>query len=597
MCLPVRSVGLVAAGIALTLGLLAVPALPRGAASSDQEVPAPASAPPGATEIPDTRTFLRREQVRSLHPKRSWRADLDGDGAPEELLLLPARDPGEGGTARYRLAVLKRGAGGYRFDQLLDFPAEEFDRLRILPLAGSGPPQMVVSTRGGSGGFLALHVFQWRGGRPAETWTLEGIYQGRYWLSRRGPGQPYHLCLTRAVAGDVNAFPRAEWREEYGWSGDRFRLLSRWRRPLPRVLLPRRRPHPLPKARPGRRIDLNGLPPPVLEGRQPIARWRKPLECRISNQPGPGRATVTPLTPGAPPQPPATGQKIAFVRDGNLWVMRTDGKEQRQLTTDGRDQFNEAVGIWYTRPIWLSPSVLLAFGRTDEERWAEPAKTGLYRIDLTMGDVHRVRTVKVDDYGWGAQLVTTVPKTWQVAFSIDIPEGLTDAYLLDLKTGKVSGLDGLLPRRIWRQIGLPEYPCWNSDGQRVVFLAGRGDPETPAALYVADAKGRRVRRLCAYDWSSPGIVSFFWTPDGSIWTRDEAGQGVLNIDPARRKILRRTRFPRDFDAAILPTEVAGDLFLLNGGDLYRWHVSKTSQPVKLAEAIEAASVSPGAATP
>jgi hypothetical protein len=63
------------------------------------------------------------------------------------------------------------------------------------------------------------------------------------------------------------------------------------------------------------------------------------------------RIAVRRATGPASPLPRASGGKIAFVRDGNVWAMGADGRDQRQLTTDGRDRLNEAIGIWYTRPV------------------------------------------------------------------------------------------------------------------------------------------------------------------------------------------------------------------------------------------------------
>ena len=46
------------------------------------------------------------------------------------------------------------------------------------------------------------------------------------------------------------------------------------------------------------------------------------------------------LATGADPAVSPDGQLIAYVRDGQIWLMRPDGSEQRQLTTGG------------FRPVW-----------------------------------------------------------------------------------------------------------------------------------------------------------------------------------------------------------------------------------------------------
>jgi WD40 repeat protein len=50
---------------------------------------------------------------------------------------------------------------------------------------------------------------------------------------------------------------------------------------------------------------------------------------------------------------PVEVQKVAFVRDGDIWVMKPDGSDQKQLTTDGKNYKGAYISGFYF-PIWSS---------------------------------------------------------------------------------------------------------------------------------------------------------------------------------------------------------------------------------------------------
>ena len=67
-------------------------------------------------------------------------------------------------------------------------------------------------------------------------------------------------------------------------------------------------------------------------------------------------------------EPVALPQRIAFLREGNVWVMNADGTQQKQLTKDGAV---DATGVNYTNPQWLSPTVIILPGRDEQGSGSE----------------------------------------------------------------------------------------------------------------------------------------------------------------------------------------------------------------------------------
>jgi hypothetical protein len=191
---------------------------PRG---GGLEAQGPQAGKPAPLDVP----FLTEREYRRLHPRERVVSDLDGDGLLEELLVVPFR--GDASERMVSVGVVKAEAGGHRSQGLLELEAEELRGVWVLGLGGGSARQVVVAHRGGSGGFLTINVFAWDGRRYRSLPAVEGVYQGRFRLARQGPGKPYALFITRAIAGPVNAFPRGDRHEEYRWSAAGFVRVSR----------------------------------------------------------------------------------------------------------------------------------------------------------------------------------------------------------------------------------------------------------------------------------------------------------------------------------------------------------------------------------
>lgn len=140
----------------------------------------------------------------------------------EELVVVPF-ETGSGDPA-LSIAVITRGAHGYRSRLLANILRSELHSVQLLRLGSSAVPKVVVAEQGGSGGFLTLQVFgasrhgQWR-----TVWMMPGVYQGRIRF------QPEMARVQRYIAGQVDAYPTGVWRETYVWGRRGFRLASRQR--------------------------------------------------------------------------------------------------------------------------------------------------------------------------------------------------------------------------------------------------------------------------------------------------------------------------------------------------------------------------------
>ncbi|HTE18383.1 MAG TPA: hypothetical protein VK689_08380 [Armatimonadota bacterium] len=221
--------------IAACLCLGASTQLPLSAASREagavSTAPDPRDLPAAWDDLapwrsPLARPLLTEGEYLILQPERLLRADLDGDGLTEQVVVAPF-DTATGGQA-YSIGVLTETPGGYASRVLLNCYAGELRDVSLARLAPATLPRILVRLGSGSGGFLWLDVWGWSGRRYASLWSVEGVYQGRSRLWKASSGRRY-LRLTRSIAGGCNAWPRGESSALYRWERDRFALLSRWR--------------------------------------------------------------------------------------------------------------------------------------------------------------------------------------------------------------------------------------------------------------------------------------------------------------------------------------------------------------------------------
>lgn len=197
---------------------------------------------------------------------------------------------------------------------------------------------------------------------------------------------------------------------------------------------------------------------------------------------------------------PALG-KLAFVRDGDIWVKPLpDGKAVR-LTRDGRN----------TSPRW-SPS----------GRWLAFEKVFYEEVDAGSG--RKLRTVKASelwamrDSGAGAQRVapgSSACQSWS-------PTADTLAYSDGEGIWTVTAtVDLQKPRKVLAEGGLACRP-WSPDGRWLAYVTRRGKdgPGGPPrgydvlAVLAADGGERRELLNTAVTANGPAIVPWGWSADG-----------------------------------------------------------------------------------
>jgi len=200
------------------------------------------------------------------------------------------------------------------------------------------------------------------------------------------------------------------------------------------------------------------------------------------------------------------GGKIAFVRDGNLWIMNSDGSEQRELTH----------GVQH-RPSWSPDGKEIAFSAYPQ-----------WRIHVI-----NVQTRQLRELAGRPGCLATDP-SWS-------PDGLSIAYYFQCgnTSNDPSGVaimdttDGSNSSDLFMNAS---FPIWSPDGSKIA--ARRGPPvpggEPAPGLYVCDRDGSPCERLTDRIGSAPS-----WSPDGQFITQDDL-DGIwlfpVDGDPPRKLV-------------------------------------------------------------
>ena len=190
--------------------------------------------------------------------------------------------------------------------------------------------------------------------------------------------------------------------------------------------------------------------------------------------------TLTPTNTQSPPEDSTPDGLIAFVsnRSGNndIYIMDTNGKNIRQITTDPKDD---------NVPSWSADGTEIAFHSN---------KDGDYEIYIYALETGHIRQVTYNSCAdWNP---AWAPDGSRFAFYSDC-DGNREIYVMDI--------DGGNRRRLTFEEETDWFPAWSPDGNRITFTSHRSGRYY---IFVMDADGSNQTSL------APGCISSF-SPNGN----------------------------------------------------------------------------------
>ncbi len=246
-------------------------------------------------------------------------------------------------------------------------------------------------------------------------------------------------------------------------------------------------------------------------------------EIYIMNADGTEQTNLT-NTPGVDEYRPAwspDGRRIAFVRSNSVWVMKSDGSDQVEVTAGDS-------------PAWSPDGSRIVF-----------ANTAGQDADIYTARLDGSGEVKVtDDPGFDGFPVWS-PDGTRIAFDSD-RGGNRDIW--------IAGADGSNPTDLTPESGTQVFPSWSPDGSRIALQYG-----APFEVYVMNADGSDLEAV----GPNPGFDGEpAWSPDGAqiAFGSDRDGNEeiyVMNADGSDQVNL--TNNPaRDAEADWQPIVTPGD---------------------------------------
>lgn len=218
---------------------------------------------------------------------------------------------------------------------------------------------------------------------------------------------------------------------------------------------------------------------------------------------------------GSASEPPLRGIVAYSTRAGDIWVMRADGSQRRQLTHSGS-------GFDF-KPTWSPNGKQLAF-QTTRGRRPPAGETNIFVIDVADGRERQLTTPPAFRFGG------TSP-AWS-------PDGRWIAF------GSARGLALLSPDgKTIVPLGVAsDCPTWNAGSSRLTYCAASPNADTPDQdVFDTPIRRPRPRRLA----SGPGDqFPGSWSPDGSrlaIYSGGRAQGHVWEVElptTARRQLTR-----------------------------------------------------------
>jgi Tol biopolymer transport system component len=260
------------------------------------------------------------------------------------------------------------------------------------------------------------------------------------------------------------------------------------------------------------------------------------------------KATATP-TPTPTATPAAGLGKLAFVRDGDIWLLDVDSGQERQLTSDGGNMGPrwspdgrwlafvkaEAGAIWLMREDGSDASLVAESASGSpiwapgEDRLAYVTSEGvLGLLDVESGEQQELAGPdwEVSRFAWQPDGERLAIERWIEGEELTPPPNTTvdqGIWLLNADGSDLTKLYGLYQRS---QLGPVAYlGGWSPDSKRITFwqadIISASLLADGAPLLVLPVEGGEPQEIASFALLEPGFVA--WSPQGDRLAVVEGG--------------------------------------------------------------------------